>query len=336
MPAIGYENPDQSHFNSRHFWEVGALDPRLRPAGSGASSTASATPDNPLQGLSLDGELSPALATARVPVSAIDGPGDYDFWAPGVWGEVEELDARGDAGDSARTPAADAGLQQAGADRAGRQAPAAADAVRRQTSRARWPTGRRWRPLPKRLAALAAMLAAGLPMLRRFAHARRGLRHPRQPGGRLAKGLKMTADSLLAFQRDLEARGLADRVLVHVWSEFGRRGEENGSAGTDHGAAGAGFLMGTRARGQMIGEFPGLGGLDGDGNLAATADFRGVYCALLEQWFGVDANAMMPGVSAFLARPALLKRDSSSRSPSRSRCSPAPHRRRSRRPRACR
>ena len=65
-----------------------------------------------------------------------------------------------------------------------------------------------------------------------------------------------TADCLLAFQRDLEARGLADRVLTHVWSEFGRRAEENGSEGTDHGAAGVGFLIGTRANGTMVGEFP--------------------------------------------------------------------------------
>ena len=40
-----------------------------------------------------------------------------------------------------------------------------------------------------------------------------------------ATRLKLTADTLLAFQRDLEARGLADRVLVHVWSEFGRRAQ---------------------------------------------------------------------------------------------------------------
>ena len=52
----------------------------------------------------------------------------------------------------------------------------------------------------------------------------------------------------LAFQADLEARGLADRVLVHLWSEFGRRPEENGSAGTDHGAAGVGFLIGPRVK----------------------------------------------------------------------------------------
>jgi len=96
-------------------------------------------------------------------------------------------------------------------------------------------------------------------------------------------------------------------VLVHVWSEFGRRGAENGSGGTDHGAAGVGFLVGTHAKGQMIGEFPGLkSGLDDDGNVKATADFRGVYASLLEQWLGMDAAAVIPGAGSF-ARAALLK-----------------------------
>ena len=47
----------------------------------------------------------------------------------------------------------------------------------------------------------------------------------------LDRNLRETCDGLLAFQRDLEARGLADRVLVEMWSEFGRRPEENGSPG---------------------------------------------------------------------------------------------------------
>ena len=122
----------------------------------------------------------------------------------------------------------------------------------------------------------------------------------------LASDLKLTVDSLVAFQRDLEARGIGDRVLVHVWSEFGRRARENGSAGTDHGAAGVGFLIGTRAKGQMIGEFPGLENLDDQGNLRPTADFRGVYSALFEQWFDFDASQVIPNASQF-ARPALLK-----------------------------
>ena len=57
----------------------------------------------------------------------------------------------------------------------------------------------------------------------------------------------------------------------------------------------------------MIGEFPGLAnGLDDDGNLRPTSDFRGVYCSLLEQWLGADARAIIPGARSF-ARPMLVK-----------------------------
>jgi uncharacterized protein (DUF1501 family) len=123
----------------------------------------------------------------------------------------------------------------------------------------------------------------------------------------LERNLRETCEALLAFQRDLEARGLADRVLVHVWSEFGRRGAENGSGGTDHGAAGVGFLIGTRAAGRMVGEFPGLArGLDDDGNVVATADFRAVYSSLLEQWLGVDAASVIPDAASF-QRPVLVQ-----------------------------
>jgi uncharacterized protein (DUF1501 family) len=160
---------------------------------------------------------------------------------------------------------------------------------------------------PHRLAGLAAMLAAGLPVrvvsLTAPGHYDT---HAAQPNA-LRDGLQLTSDSLLAFQRDLESRGLADRVLVHVWSEFGRRARENGSNGTDHGAAGVGFVVGSRVRGQMLGEFPGVsGGLDDQGNLRPTADFRAVYAALLEQWLDTDANAIIPGAAPF-SRPTLLR-----------------------------
>jgi uncharacterized protein (DUF1501 family) len=160
---------------------------------------------------------------------------------------------------------------------------------------------------PSQLASLAAMLGAGLP-LRCVALSAPGDfdTHDDQESD-FGPNLKLTADSLLAFQRDLEARGLANRVLVHVWSEFGRRAEENGSRGTDHGAGGTGLVIGSRARGRMIGEFPGLGskGLDGEGNLRATSDFRGLYCALLEQWMGTDAGAIIPRASGF-SRPQVV------------------------------
>jgi uncharacterized protein (DUF1501 family) len=160
---------------------------------------------------------------------------------------------------------------------------------------------------PKRLAGLAAMLAAGLPLRCVALNAPGEYDTHANQANDLASGLKVTAESLLAFQRDLEARGLAGRVVTLVWSEFGRRAAENGSSGTDHGAGGTAFLIGSPVRGQLIGEFPGLGssGLDGDGNLVATADFRAVYSSLLEQWFGAEAERVIPGARSF-DRPALI------------------------------
>ena len=89
MPAVGYADPDQSHFTSRHYWEVGATSSQLRTGWIGRYLDRVGAPDNPLQGLSLDWQLQPSLATSRVPVATVDSPDGYDFWARGVWGEVE-------------------------------------------------------------------------------------------------------------------------------------------------------------------------------------------------------------------------------------------------------
>jgi uncharacterized protein (DUF1501 family) len=309
MPAIGYDHPDQSHFNSRHFYEVGALQPKLVTGWLGRYLDRVGRPDNPLQGLALSGDLAPALATAKMPVAAISSPGDYDFWAPGVWGEVEDWMIEA--------------FQSLGQTHAGSRdvSMGAAGAVAVQSARLRQQllpfSGKQIQSpvvypvaddngFSKRLAALAAMLAGGLPLKCVSLNAPGDYDTHDSQAQDLTDGLKAAADGLLAFQRDLEARGLADRVLIQVWSEFGRRGEENGSEGTDHGAAGLGMLIGTHARGQMVGEFPGLEQLDEDGNLRMTSDFRGVYSGLMEQWFGHDASAVIPEAARF-PRPALVK-----------------------------
>ncbi len=300
LPAVGYTHPDQSHFTSRHFWEVGATDARLVSGWMGRYLDRVGSMDNPLQGLSLDYQLQPAIASAKVPVASLASPDDYSFWAPGVWGEVESrmLDAMGRLGGPRKDPF----LNQAA------KATAQSNRLRRQLAPFK-SNGKGYNSpvqypkvdsdFPNQLAGLAAMLAANLP-LRCVAITAPGEydTHSDQPRA-LADGLDVTARSLFAFQRDLEARGLADRVLTLVWSEFGRRAEENGSDGTDHGAAGTAFLVGTRARGTMIGEFPGVTNLDEDGNLRATADFRGLYCSLLEQWFDVDAAGVIPSARSF-------------------------------------
>jgi uncharacterized protein (DUF1501 family) len=307
IPAIGYDHPDQSHFTSRHYWEVGALDARANYGWLGRYLDRVGSADNPLQGLALDSNLAPALAASSVPVAAVSDPAGYTFAVPGVGAPIQEpmLQTIGALG---RLSAPDDAFRQARAV-AGRVeqlrtqlAPLrGADGKPAYTRPADYPTG----TFGNRLAGLAAMVAGGLP-LRCVAINAPGTwdTHSNQAASMTA-GLSQTFDALLAFQRDLESRGVADRVLVNVWTEFGRRPRENAS-GTDHGAAGAAFVIGTRAKGQMIGQFPGLAALDAQQNLPPTADFRGLYCSLLEQWFDTDAAAIIPGASGF-TRPVLVK-----------------------------
>jgi uncharacterized protein (DUF1501 family) len=309
MPAIGYTNADQSHFTSRHYWEVGATSTDLRTGWLGRYLDGVGTMDNPLQGLSLDDTLAPALATAKVPVASIDGPDQYDFWSNRVWGEVETrmLSAIGSLGRAGGDPAfAAAANVTAQVDRLRNQLLPfqAADGKPAFTSPVAYPKSQD--AFPRRLAGLASMLASGLPLHVVVLTAPGHYDTHSNQAGDLTQGLQLTADSLLAFQRDLEARGLADRVLVHVWSEFGRRAQENGSGGTDHGAGGTSLLIGTRASGAMVGEFPGLARLDVNGNLRENTDFRSLYCSLLEQWFHHDAASVIPQAARF-QRLAVVK-----------------------------
>jgi uncharacterized protein (DUF1501 family) len=308
MPAVGYDNANQSHFTSRHYYEVGATDARMRTGWLGRYIDAVGTPDNPLQGLTLDVALHPSIATAKMPVATLAAADQYTFAPPGLPPHPLETSILQEAANigAAHAGSTDPGLAAAGATaydshhlyfqlgsiRTGFnspvQYPASAD------------------PFPHRLAGLAAMIAAGLPLRVVGLTVGHFDTHATQATS-LQRDLQLASDSLLAFQRDLEARGVADRVVVHVWSEFGRRGAENASRGTDHGSAGIGFLIGSRVKGQQLGSFPGVtGGLDPSGNLKPTADFRAVQAALLEQWLAADGNAILPGIASF-QRPALLR-----------------------------
>ncbi len=308
FPAVGYDPPDESHFTSRHYWEVGQLDAQTRTGWIGRFLDATGEADNPLQGLSLDYSLAPALATATVPVAAVSSPTDYQMWANGLdepltapamraFGQLGALPAPSPAYAQARGAALDTSivLEQMASFIEQKGNP-------KFTSSVAYPEAGEF---PERLATLAAMLDLGLPIRCASLTAVGGYDTHSDEAQTLSTNLGQTVESVLAFQRDLEARGLADRVLIQLWSEFGRRPAENGS-GTDHGAAGIAFLIGTRAAGKMVGEFPGLASLDENENLRNTSDFRAMYCSLLEQWFATDAGVVIPGASGF-ARPVLVK-----------------------------
>lgn len=105
-----------------------------------------------------------------------------------------------------------------------------------------------------------------------------------------ARSLGVVVPAIERFRAELDAAGLADRVLIATTSEFGRRPEEN-AGGTDHGTASCALLMGPVAPG-VHGEQPSLTRLDRDGNQIASLSFDRYY-ATLATWLGVDPHAVL-------------------------------------------
>ena len=100
--------------------------------------------------------------------------------------------------------------------------------------------------------------------------------------------------ALKAFLDDLKSAKLDDRVLVLCFSEFGRRVDENGSLGTDHGAGGLVMLVGSQVQPGIHGPYSSLLDLD-DGALRVQTDFRSVYSSVLSQWLDTDPQKSVHG-----------------------------------------
>src|SRR5215510_1862407 len=119
-------------------------------------------------------------------------------------------------------------------------------------------------------------------------------------GGSYANLMGTLGDGLWAFYSDIRNQGLAGDTTVIVFSEFGRRISENGSAGTDHGAAGVMMVLGGGVRGGLYGTAPSLSPghptlENSSGDVRYETDFRSVYATLLERWLGVSSVPILGG-----------------------------------------
>jgi uncharacterized protein (DUF1501 family) len=141
------------------------------------------------------------------------------------------------------------------------------------------------------LAAISALIAGGMETRVYFATLGGFDTHYNQAGNH-ANLLRTLSAGLSAFQRDLEQRKLADQVITMTFSEFGRRPNENDSAGTDHGTAAPLFIMGSKVKGGLFGESPNLN-LERNSDLKFTTDFRQIYGTILDRWLGCDSTRIL-------------------------------------------
>jgi uncharacterized protein (DUF1501 family) len=295
--AVGYPEPDRSHFRSRDIWH--AADPALVKVAAGTTGWLGRAADwlaargADLPGAAIGGLQVPLVLHAqKAVVPLLQRAEDYQLLVPegGASGALRRgalLDLLNhSAADAAGTELQDAvaalgARAAAGAERLGR-------ALERYAPRAQHPDTALGRDL--QLVARVAVAGTGT---RLFHVALSGFdTHARQLGTE-AGLLRQLGDALASFAQDLQGHGLLDRAVVLVHSEFGRRVAENQSQGTDHGAAAPVFLVGGALQPGLHGTAPDLAKLV-DGDVPAAVDFRQVYAELLA-WLGVDSTAILGG-----------------------------------------
>jgi len=109
-----------------------------------------------------------------------------------------------------------------------------------------------------------------------------------------ARLLTELAEGLAAFKSAMQELNRWDTTLLMTYAEFGRRPQENGSGGTDHGTANAHFVLGGRVQGGLYGDRPALTQLE-SGNLRHVVDFRQLYVTVAERWWGLPARSLFGG-----------------------------------------
>ena len=120
-------------------------------------------------------------------------------------------------------------------------------------------------------------------------------------GGAYANLMGTLGDGLGAFYGDIRNQGLLGDTTLIVFSEFSRRISENGSGGTDHGAASVMIALGGRVNGGLYGTAPNLAANgnptleNSSGDVHYETDFRAVYASVIDRWLGADSVSLLGG-----------------------------------------
>jgi uncharacterized protein (DUF1501 family) len=295
VQSVGYPNPNRSHFESMATWQTARLNPdKAAPGWLAQAIDKRPSPEGDAPGLHihesfpLPGSLAggrqvipslarleqfrrrlgvPETADPAAQVEALDHLARQDRGAPGSLLQFVERS-------SLITYASSARLERV------HQA--------KTSSASTYPD---FYGLAQRLRLISQLIKAGLSTAIYYTQLDGFDTHSGQLQ-RHASLLRELGASLGAFLGDLEKSGESERVLVLVFSEFGRRLGENGSGGTDHGTAAPVFLLGRPVKAGLHGPYPDLTRLD-DGDPRHAIDFRAIYAAVLDQWLGVPHREVL-------------------------------------------
>lgn len=288
IQGVGYPNPNRSHFRSMEIWHTCSDSDKYEKYGwiGRYFDNECKGSDSPASGVAFGSETPQAFNNKTGRGITFASPESFR-WRPGS----------SDAKTAEAEMAAYRALNTVSPDKAdfltrtALNAQLTSDRVRDIASRYKPKASYPENPLAANLRHIAGMIAGNLGSRIYYAQIGGFDTHTRQLA-RHARLMETLAGSVAAFYNDLKAQGLADRVLLMTFSEFGRRVTENASGGTDHGVAGPIFVVGGGVKPGLYGKYPSLSDLD-QGDLKAGTDFRQVYATALENWMGAKAEPIL-------------------------------------------
>lgn len=305
LQGVGYPNPDRSHFESMDIWQL--ADPRRKEKTGWLARAAGGmtTKETGFIGMQVGpGKLPVAMTGAAGGIVSLGEPDSFEL---ALTGTPDRQSARKKLLDDLNAPAkANSEETAAFVQRRQLQTLQAVAKIREALNAPEpGPSGRddvEFRrtsfrgigneSLSQKLQLVARMIKKGLGT-RIFYVSIDGFDTHSDQAEAHGNLLGEIGNAVQMFFETLQG-GDDKRVLLMTYSEFGRRAKENGSRGTDHGAASCMFLAGPGVKSGPVGTYPSLGDLD-DGDLKFTLDFRRVYATLLDKWLEVDSKSVLSG-----------------------------------------
>jgi uncharacterized protein (DUF1501 family) len=305
VQGVGYPNPSRSHFRSTDIWASGQPDRDVVSSGWVGRYFDNACPGcDPKVGVAIGGQLPLTMQGERVMPLSIERPEAYRYQGrdrmsyeklnkptddslaepiePNTMAETSQFHKKIEITQSSQLDF----LQRTAMD-----AQVSSDEILRMTSKRREGINYPQSEFGNGLQTIASMIAGGLATRVYYVslggfdtHAGQRQRHD--------KLMQELSDGLGMFVKDLKQQGNSDRVLVMTFSEFGRRLEQNASAGTDHGEAAPAFLIGPDIKPGLLGKYPSLHDLD-QGDLKYNVDFRSIYATILQNWLETPSKPIL-------------------------------------------
>ncbi len=281
--GCGYDHPSLSHFSSMGFWHTGVPNGGEPLGWLGRLADHSYQPSTRNVIVDLGNSQSLAVRSGKHSPLVFEDPARF---------RRDGSDAQKEALAALSQPATSANAALEFLASTAQNAAESSDFVRQATSGYRTPIDYGiGGGLASNLQRVAALIKAEMPTrLYYVTYSGNSFDTHVQQADLHSRLLMYTADAIRGFMDDVKRIGRGNDVAMMVFTEFGRRVEENGSLGTDHGTATPMFLLGEKVHGGFYGKHPSLTDLD-DGNMKMTTDFRSVYSTVIKEWLGYDDTA---------------------------------------------